>query len=371
MTLKPDSGLTGLAESRPSSPRVKLTLLKKPEKERKGARVLRIIREGFAEERCSLENICITANIEPLTLWRLCQREGWEIPEDAKQYYAYPALDRMIKPAKKTLKAMGARIHKTREYVRQYLRATNQHDTWKAKRTWPTRKKEIVKELSVIVDAELLKRAAQVTDIAQKDAVHLLAWKCYSRIGNRSSLKQLKTLFTTYKQAKIAGKKPSYKELGDRADMSMMNVHYLLIHVGLPSLTERQYTVITRGQHRLLKRARKLKISARDIGYFTGMNMYTAKGKVRRPGKGQLSNLRGHQITYAMASQVYEAKDAGFSFDETRELLDLNKAKLETILDNRKEFAPKIVSTLRSIYQDKLINRPYLSAKHKAQWKKD
>ena len=66
------------------------------------------------------------------------------------------------------------------------------------------------------------------------------------------------------------------------------------------------------------------------------------------------------EVTYRMSSQVYEARDLGFTNEEIKKLSNIQEKTLEYILSNEKEISSKIIGALRTIYFDKEIEKPYL-----------
>ena len=61
-----------------------------------------------------------------------------------------------------------------------------------------------------------------------------------------------------------------------------------------------------------------------------------------------------------MASQIYEARDEGnYTNKEICELLDINDALLNKILEKRPEYEHKIVHVLKVLYADSNYDKPY------------
>ena len=81
--------------------------------------------------------------------------------------------------------------------------------------------------------------------------------------------------------------------------------------------------------------------------------------KVRLPLK-RMSRDEG-DVTYRLASQIYEAYDVGFTIGESVELLDSSERKVRWALEYRDKVEPVLVRTLQKMFRDKEITTPYLT----------
>ena len=65
------------------------------------------------------------------------------------------------------------------------------------------------------------------------------------------------------------------------------------------------------------------------------------------------------RATYRLASQVYEAIDAGFEREEIKELLETSDNAIDYVLRYKSKIAPVIKDALKKLYPSKKVTRPY------------
>ena len=121
-----------------------------------------------------------------------------------------------------------------------------------------------------------------------------------------------------------------------------------------------------------LKRAIDLEMSAGDIGHFVGVERYVAQQNMKRYGRKPCVRHRpikyfglSQFVNYTLASQVYEAKDLGFTREEIVELLNLDGGVVDYALRNRRKIGRKIKDALKILYPERKSNKPYLIAGNK------
>ena len=112
-----------------------------------------------------------------------------------------------------------------------------------------------------------------------------------------------------------------------------------------------------------------------DIAYFLGVNpwnvfQYFARKNIKRRGK-QIKQF-GHPkkgerldpLSYRLASQVYEAQDAGyfteFSTEEIAGLLNISSRAVNYAIKNRGTIEPVLTQALQTIYPERAITTPYI-----------
>ena len=71
--------------------------------------------------------------------------------------------------------------------------------------------------------------------------------------------------------------------------------------------------------------------------------------------------MRSGALNYRTASQIYEARDAGFSIEETLELLEKDERVYGYALEHELEISEHIINNLRIMFPDKKITKPYIT----------
>lgn len=79
---------------------------------------------------------------------------------------------------------------------------------------------------------------------------------------------------------------------------------------------------------------------------------------ITREGTKYPQNSR-HLEKFRISSEVYEAKDVGFSVSEINELVGLGARAVNRRIKLRAEHEPKIVNVLKVIYPDRKEDVPY------------
>jgi len=107
-----------------------------------------------------------------------------------------------------------------------------------------------------------------------------------------------------------------------------------------------------------------------DIGYFIGRSIgVIAQKKIGFGLKGRTPCLKQfgfgkavEYLTYTRASEIYLARDLGYSKDETVELLDVSEMVYDYAMENQGEIAEKIESVLDVLHPKSRHQRPYITS---------
>lgn len=314
------------------------------------------------------------------------------IPEDfgKKSVKRDPVRDKYIAQgltleqiAEEEAKEKGLEKPVTHQAIRQYIKTTEQHKNWKEKRyeikeRERKRKKQFLSERQSLVNLlneHLWKKAVDEGIAYEKAVLYHLTRK--NRDPNIVPLDKLIPLFETYYQAKEQDKKLSLKELAKITNISFTTISVIFkavdeepMHGSLERITISSY------KKQAIKRAHsQIQMNMTSIAYFLELPQYVVNQNMKRIGKrkrypqciirfGSTKHLAGivkeDILTYAKASQIYEALDAGFSKGEVCEYADVTKKIFDYAVRRRKSISKKIIKTLRILYPDKDYTTPYL-----------
>lgn len=175
-------------------------------------------------------------------------------------------------------------------------------------------------------------------------------------------------VFENYKAAEEEGKRLSLEELSDGTGFLGVNVGRILSDVDLKPMfgTLDRHSTPKWKKEAVDRSAFQVDMSAPDIGHFVGLPGYVVSERLKKIGKRPWVKNHiaffgsGKYLKYRMASQIYEAKDLGFSVGETVELLDVTKEMVEYAESHKKKIASEIRDALEVLYPDKKIRKPYV-----------
>ena len=251
------------------------------------------------------------------------------------------------------------------EVARQYLHATGQYGIWaEAKRKLKHSKESEQHQLQAIrggLVSLLRNRVYQVAQsegwAAQKALEHVFT------VNTPLQFTQIKDFFERYRDASSAGSKVSLAALVKDAGISNMTASRILRKEGLrPTYTNNNR--LTDAEVAAIKRSERVPLSDPDVAYFVGVNEKTVIK--RRSSRLNYFNYikssefgHGRGCSFAAASQIYEAQDAGFTNEEIPQLLDFSLANVDNAIKQREWTEPEIVHALRKIYDNIDINKPY------------
>ena len=169
-------------------------------------------------------------------------------------------------------------------------------------------------------------------------------------------------------EAKKLGKKVSLEKLckGLTGLYHVMAVR-ILHSLKLEPLYEnypRQPRQFYSNQKRLIPKLVRMRMSYPDMSYFLDISYSMLIKQVRKMGikskAGSITGIGYKHRSYQLASQIYEAKAAGFrKYSDIAELLDTSREIVKDAFDNKKIIAPPIIRVLRIRYNDPDYNKPY------------
>ena len=253
----------------------------------------------------------------------------------------------------------------TSEAARQYLHATGQHGIWiEAKRKredMAAREERSFQEIrgglvSLLRD-RIYQKAQSEGWAAQKAVEHVFT------VNTPLQFTQIKDFFERYRGASSTGSKVSLAALAKDAGISNMTASRILRETGLrPMYTNNNR--LTDVEVAAIKRSEGVPLSDPDVAYFVGVNEKTVvKRRSSRSDHLGYINIfefgHGRGCSFATASQIYEAQDAGLTNEEISQLLDFSRASVDNAIKQRWWAEPKIIRALRKIYGSTDINKPY------------
>jgi DNA-binding CsgD family transcriptional regulator/predicted transcriptional regulator len=267
----------------------------------------------------------------------------------------------------------------TRQAIQQYIMTSGQYSTWKKKRAENkqariSEKQDIRRARTEFVTALkmiLVKKVKELSWPEQKAWEYYISFK--TDVESGYSFDQLVEIFSRYEKAERDGRVLSLEELsqGVARNIYPSTVGRVFKRVGLhPMYGHLERSTTPKYKKEAMQRAFALDLPSNDIAYFLGMSDYNVSQKFtmtgRRPHVKRLISKRGSiygkHISYRLASEVYEAVDAGFKKKDICKLVDANVEVVDYALENRGVLQEKIVHALRVMYPDRVIIRPYLSS---------
>ena len=260
------------------------------------------------------------------------------------------------------LSQIGRIVKLTRERVRQYITRTGQDIIRK-------RSNKIRRQLEIEIfgnggtlEKIILKRVSEESFALGKALEYHFSIDQVKR-ERSTSVKRLIELFERYYELRKRGERVSYWNLGKPIGINGSQVIKILNKVGLESLSGRKGYGITK---EVYERAFEADMGVPDVTYFLGINPRGSVGfhfkKIGKRKKFPQQCISGslNELTYRLASQIYEAQDLGFSSEEIITLLDCHKKTVEYALIRREGMGNKIIEALNTIYPETKHDRPYL-----------
>jgi len=176
------------------------------------------------------------------------------------------------------------------------------------------------------------------------------------------TLEDLIRLFQERQKAEERGEKVSYDELGRRSEIPGQ-VRGILGRHDLEPLGW-----VSKEKREAIKRAyHEIDMSVEDIAYFLGVSYHTVNDAFRRIGYRGVHYLRTHihgSSSYRKMSQVYEAQDAKFTYEETVEYAGLTSELVYWGIENRPEIEAKIINAFDVLRPGEKHEKPYLQVQH-------
>ncbi len=317
----------------------------------------------------------------PIGLYAYCTKYHITLPEHLTPYHFDSTIDSLIEQGK-SQEEIGASQNKTREWARQYIMSSGWYGQWVQKRQEQTQQFQDKKEkatrtqLLSLLSQRLVHTAATESWAHQKAAEYFVQ---VSKIKHKTPFSAYLTLFQTYEQAQQQGEKLTLQELAKRAGFAgATSVKKIFAAVNVEPMFG---NCIRRPKIKLEAMARdaQMGLSAIDIGYFvdipstnawnyisTHYGSATPTTVIELRYTNIKSMKRELKINFSLASQIYEAADAGFSVDEIRELLPImsggvkhDSNKIKELLNCRSEIEPTLITLLQKLYDLPQLDTPY------------
>jgi hypothetical protein len=137
--------------------------------------------------------------------------------------------------------------------------------------------------------------------------------------------------------------------------------------VAEPSEAEQR---VLENKKKALQRARNFEIGYTDIAYFLEMNIYFVRKNMRYRGilngkrfeAGRVGKKKTlEHLYYKHAAQVYEQLATGSTPEEIQTTLKMSEEAYRYIIEKREKIEPKIIATLRILYNQPTHNVPYVT----------
>lgn len=286
-----------------------------------------------------------------------------------------PKIDELV-PQGLTLEMMHEMVGLSKERVRQYLKLSGQHDLWKTARKeslakgvpGESEKNEVIGDLVGLITQIAYSRASE----AERKTYEYLTG---GRRSRRMSWEKLTSLFDEYFRLKDSKEKVSLKGLEKESGISFTQVGMILRAVNLEPLHgKRERHITPEWKKQAIRRAFNLDVNTFDLAYFLELPNHVVYQNLRMMGDRPLRPVFITEpppescfpvLNYRLASQVYEARDAGFTIEETVELLDTRKRVVDYLLEKENIVSSKIVEILGVLYPDEKITTPYVQTAKK------
>ncbi len=326
---------------------------------------LAAINQALSEGVKSLEELCRRTHLKPSGLWKFCNENSLALPSDLIPFKYKPELDILIEQGL-SLNEIGARTQNTREGVRQYINFSGQYNLWRDARQEVKnahneeiqRRQELYRQLITVLEG----RVAQLTQ-NESWAVQM-ALKREALIEAKPTsvpYKKIVKIFERYERAQRRGKKISLEELGKDIS-SAAYVGRILERVGVePMYGSRRESSRYKEKKKAVERLAQIGMPNRDIAYFVGLPEHLPQQHFARRNTKNTAEafIFSSQLTYRLASRIYEAQDLGFKPNEIAQLLDAREKVVNYAIENRASIKKPIIEALRVVYNDKKYNKPY------------
>lgn len=336
-------------------------------------RKVKVIKNAFEEGVSSIDELCVRAGVKDWQyLRKFCEKHSLPFPETHQEISIYPRrleYDKMIAEGA-TLQEIGEKNDVTKECVRQYIMRSGQYEHYRELRKLKTLKvrEEPYHRLSGLVKL-ILQEKAEIEPWAVKKAVnYFLRVKHESK---NSSFEKILEVFKVYEEAKNKGEKQGLWKLGKRVGLAGTTYWRILKLGGVePMYGSIENRVPKNYRMKACLRGVKTHLLDYDIAYFLGLPKHLPSLRYRQKGiskeqGGLFRDLEKYKITYRLASQIYEARNAGFKRNEIAELCNLNQKIVDYVIEDRRELEKKIVNELRILFNDKKVKRPYVTPRMK------
>lgn len=344
------------------------------------------LQRALTENTNSLEELCKRTGVKTgYGAMRLCKKFNIKLPDNLIPYKQWPKVDILIEKGY-SMYEMAREVRLSRERIRQYINGSGQYNDWRKKRQEVKEELGIgkkanqrkIKDLQGRLISALWVRAEELAkkeDWAfQKAVEYLRSYK--ANYPWNHTFPQLYKLFKVYERAQKKGKKLSLEKIGEKVDLYGTSVDNILARIGIEPMYGKKEQIIKKRREKMEATIRGVDtcFSSSDIAYFLNLPDHVPYMRFQNMGikRGRNIWLRVGKdwFTYRLASQIYEARDCGFSGKDVMELLDVKGEIVDYALEHRRELEPKIVKGIRILYNDKKIKNPYVTKRMKERLEK-
>ncbi len=258
--------------------------------------------------------------------------------------------------------------------VHRYLKRTGQHGLWKENRPKATRarggyKRGVREQRQKLVDTlahYAIERAGEDSWALQKTVQRYLS---VQRRNANVPLEKLFKMFSICEEAMSTGRRITYAELADASGFSINSVVFgnIMKSVGVEGdIKVHKKVRLSSQQKASIRDVYEIGLSMRDIAYFTDIFEETVALHVSTKPKGRNALVifgtgsNREYLSYRMASEIYEAADAGFTDQELMEYFDGKSRCVGYALEHRDEIGYTLIRALDLLFPDVKHTRPYL-----------
>ncbi len=316
---------------------------------------LKIFNKALGDGERSLEILYTRSGLGKKTFRKLLDQERIILPDDIIPWRTRPKIDALIQEGVSYPK-IAKSVDLKRERVRDYIRESGQQQIYKSKREEQRYKQERLDEARGAV-LEVLKKHV-LKQAEDKKFPYEKAVRWYLSHNTSYSLDDVITVLQRYESAQKQREKISLAKLG-KGLFATSTVGALIKKLGLePMYGKLKRNALTRETKDAIERVARVNFCANDVAYFLNVKDYVVRRRWKKLGrkKGAAS-----KVSYALASQIYEAHDLGFTVSESAELLDTSPAFVTYTQDQRDTIERKIMSALKLMHPTREIRKPYLS----------
>ena len=337
---------------------------------------------GAFEKRGNLPEIFQLFHFTPWTFSIFCQKYTITLPKDIIPLPIPANIEKMIEQGKNSIEIANS-MNTSHQAALMYLRGAGYGPKWESNR---------IKELSIIhLDTKKYEQETKrklidllyerITQQAQNESWGVQKATQYLtqreiRAKTIHIFPRLITLFEAYQQAQEKNKPLSLEKLSQKSGIHFSYVGKILHEVGLNTMCRKPVRQ-TKNKRLTTLRGLELGLSVPDIAYYLSVSernisqqAYIYHHKSSHEYYLKIFDKRGGRdcsVPFSVASEKYEAADAGFSIEEIRLLRQEKKQFtspqiIKSILAQREIAQPLIVGILQKLYNDETISMPYKKA---------
>ncbi len=263
------------------------------------------------------------------------------------------------------------------EQVRKELIEKKLHKVWKkARRRFISGKKEersenkdlirarkqVLEEIVNVVSGSIVKKLREDSnDWAYRKTLDYFMENTVRTLVFEDILEFLRR----YKSCQDQGTKRSLMELSKGLSISYTVAGRILSSLDLkPLYGTKEWVILTKDDKSRIQRAYSIEMPATDLAYFLGLPLNKVIENFKDIGKRRqcrvITCLDGSPLTYRIASQIFMAKDAGYTDEEVMSEFNMSQRLLNYFYRNKKDLKETIINALRVIYKDHKVSKPYL-----------